>query len=225
MPDYFSHNICAEKIYENLAPSFKEKISSHTLYLLGAQGGDVFFAYNLILTKSNLGRDLHRRNAFDLIERLSGGNLSYASGFAAHYALDSTLHPAVYSFVNAHHSPLSHVNFESDLGLYISRLLGIRRSIIPREKLLACTSAVYDSIKLIEEGVTMTGIERCIKRHFAYTRYLYKRKSANYKCAYPFHELEEVVQGAVQTGEKCVRAVLGGEIRQELFSSPFLAKF
>ena len=177
MPDYFSHYIAAEKIYENLSASLKEKISSHTLYLLGAQGGDVFFAYHLSLTKSNLGRDLHKRNAYDLLNGLSKGNLSYAAGFAAHYALDSTLHPAVYSYVNSHHSPLSHINFESDLGLYISRLFNIRRSIIPREKLLACTFPLYDSIKTLEEQVTVTGVERCLKRHFTYTRYLYKRKS------------------------------------------------
>ena len=225
MPDYFSHSIAAERIYENLAAKDKEKIPSHTLYLLGAQGGDVFFTYNLILTKKNLGRDLHRRNAFDIISRLSCGSLSYAAGFAAHYALDSTLHPAVYAYVNAHHSPLSHVNFEGDLGLYISRLYNMRRCIIPREKLLACTSALYDSIKNIEESVTVTGIERCLKRHFTYTRYLYKRKSYEYKCAYPFQDLEGIVTDAVELGEKCVLAVLNQNITSELFSSDFLAKF
>ena len=225
MPDYFSHHIAAEKIYENLAASFKEKIPSHTLYLLGAQGGDVFFAYNLILSKSNLGRDLHRRNAYDIIQSLSSGNLSYAAGFAAHYALDSTLHPAVYAYVNSHHSPMSHVNFESDLGLYISRLYNMRRSIIPMEKLLACTGPLYDSIKNVEESITMTGIERCLKRHFAYTRYLYKRKSSEFKCAYPFEDLEGAVHEAVEKGGECVRAVLEQDITPELFSTPFLAKF
>ena len=225
MPDYFSHYIAAEKIYENLSADLKEKISSHTLYLLGAQGGDVFFAYNLIFNKSNLGRDMHRRCAYDLIKGLSSGNMSYAAGFAAHYALDSTLHPAVYSYVNSHHSPLSHINFESDLGLFISRLFNIRRSIIPREKLLACTSPLYDSIKVIEEGVTVTGIERCLKRHFTYTRYLYKRKSYEYKCAYPFHDLEGAVKDAIESGEKCVSSVLNNDIQPDLFSTPFLAKF
>ena len=225
MPDYFSHSVAAEKIYENLAAEHKEKITSHTLYLLGAQGGDVFFAYNLNLSKRNLGRDLHRRSAYDLIEGLSCGNLTYAAGFAVHYALDSALHPAVYSYVNSHHSPLSHVNFESDLGLYMSRLFNIRRGIIPREKLLACTFPLYDSIRRVETGVTVTGIERCLKRHFTYTRYLYRRKSFEYKCAYPFEDLEGAVKDAVEFGGECVRAVLSGELSPELFSSPFLAKF
>ncbi|MCH5142901.1 MAG: zinc dependent phospholipase C family protein [Clostridiales bacterium] len=225
MPDYFSHSVAAERIYENLAADYKEKISSHTLYLLGAQGGDVFFAYNLNFSKSNLGRDLHRRGAYDLIEGLSRGNLSYAAGFAAHYALDSTLHPAVYSYVNSHHSPLSHVNFENDLGLYMSRLFNIRRGIIPREKLLACTFPLYDSIKNVEDGVTVTGIERCLKRHFTYTRYLYKRKNSEYKCAYPFEDLEGAVKDAIELGGECVRAVLNKELPPALFSAPFLAKF
>ena len=225
MPDYFSHNIAAEKIYENLPANCREKISSHTLYLLGAQGGDVFFTYNLILTKNNLGRDMHRRNAYDIIQKLSCGNLSYAAGFAAHYALDSNLHPAVYAYENSHHSPLSHFNFESDLGLYMSKLYNMRRSIIPREKLLACTGALYDSVKNIEERVTITGIERCLKRHFAYTRYLYKRKSSEYKCAYPFEDLEWMVESALAMGVECVGAVLRQDIPSALFSSPFLAKF
>ena len=225
MPDYFSHYIGAERIYENLSANDKEKISSHTLYLLGAQGGDVFFTYNLILSKSNIGREMHRKNAYEIIEKLSCGNLSYAAGFASHYALDSTMHPAVYSYVNSHRSPLSHINFENDLGLYMSRLFNMRRSIIPKEKLLACTGQLYDSINNIEESVTVTGIERCLKRHFAYTRYLYKRKSSEYKCAYPFEDLEGILKDALELGEECVHAVLNQEISPSLFSSPFLAKF
>ncbi len=225
MPDYFSHYIAAEKIYENLTARDKEKISSHTLYLLGAQGGDVFFAYNLILTKNNLGRDLHRRNAYEIIQQLCCGDISYAAGFASHYALDCTLHPAVYAYENTHRSPLAHFSFESDLGLYISKLYKMRRSIIPKEKLLSCTGALYDSIKNVEESVTVTGIERCLKRHFSYTRYLYKKKSYDYKCAYPFHDLEWAVNDAIDMGGECVRAVLKKDVPSSLFSSPFLAKF
>lgn len=225
MPDYFSHYIAAEKIYENLSAADKEKISSHTLYLLGAQGGDVFFAYNLIVTKNNLGRDIHRRNAYDLIKSLTSGHLSYAAGFAAHYALDSTLHPAVYAYENSHRSPLAHVNFENDLGLYLSKLYNMRRSIIPREKVIACTAPLYDSVKNIEDSITVTGIERCLKRHFAYSRFLYKNRRKEYKCAYPFESLEGLVCEAIEKGVECVRSVLKQDISPTLFSAPFLAKF
>ena len=224
MPDYFSHKIAAEKILENLSAKDREKISSHTLYLLGAQGGDVFFTYNLVLTKNNLGRDLHRRSAYDTIKKLAPGNLSYAAGFAVHYALDCKLHPAVYAYVNAHHSPLSHLNFESDLGLYMSRLYNLRRTIIPKEKLLACTSSLYDCVKNIEERITLTGVERCLKRHFTYTRYLYKMKKSEYKCAYPFENIEGAIEDALKLGEKCATAVLHGEVTEEMFSYSFLAK-
>ena len=62
MPDYFSHFICAEKILEKLGDK-KQKIKSPALYLLGAQGGDIFFAYNIKFSKNNLGRAIrHNRN-------------------------------------------------------------------------------------------------------------------------------------------------------------------
>ena len=40
MPDYFSHSVAAEKIFERLDGSLKSQIKSKPLYLLGAQGGD-----------------------------------------------------------------------------------------------------------------------------------------------------------------------------------------
>ena len=51
MPDYFSHFICAEKIFEKLDAANKRKITSPTLYLLGAQGGDVFLPTILYVPK------------------------------------------------------------------------------------------------------------------------------------------------------------------------------
>lgn len=225
MPDYFSHYIAAEQILENLGADEKRNITSHTLYLIGAQGGDVFFTYNYVPTKNNLGRELHRRSAYDIISLLAEHNPTYAAGFASHYALDCMLHPAVYAYENTRRSLLAHFSFEGDLGLYISRLYGARRRIIPREKLLSCTSPVYDCVKNLEGFVTVTGVERCLKRHFSYTRHLLNNKSAKYKCAYPFEEMETSVREAVAMGEECVRAVLQNNVTPSLFSSPFLAKF
>ena len=63
MPDYFSHIIIAEKILERLDGAYKKKITSTNLYYVGAQGGDVFFAYNFKFSKTNLGRALHKLSA------------------------------------------------------------------------------------------------------------------------------------------------------------------
>ncbi|MDE6613791.1 MAG: zinc dependent phospholipase C family protein [Clostridia bacterium] len=224
MPDYFSHGVCAEIIYEKLESKYRSKITSKTLFLLGAQGGDVFFAYNVKPTKTNLGRTMHAMNAVDLFEKLIHGNPSFASGFATHYALDCTLHPEIYAYERTKRSPLSHIKFENDLGLFISRKYGLRRQIIPREKVLACTYAVYDTAKFIEPSITVTGVERCLKRHFTYTRFLYRRKKQNYKCAYDFKKLSDSVDDAVELGVLAVKCVLDGRIDPDVFGRSFLQK-
>jgi len=172
VPDYFSHGVAAEIIYEKLDTKHKSLIASKKLYLLGAQGGDVFFAYAMTPTGANIGRTMHKKSAVSLFERLILGNISYAAGFATHYALDSMLHPEVYAYEKTKRNPLAHTRFESDLGLFISRKYGMRRQILPKENLLACTGPVYDSIKRIEPSVTLSGVERCLKRYFTYTRFI-----------------------------------------------------
>ena len=222
MPDYFSHCIAAEVIYEKLDTTSKKKITSKTLYLLGALGGDVFFTYNIKPTKSNLGRSLHRKNAVYLFEQLIKGNPSYAAGFATHYALDSTLHPEIYAYEKTKRSPLAHTTFESDLGLYISRKYGIRRVIIPKEKALACTSQIYDTMKNIEPFITMSGVERCLKRHFSYALFTYRTKRQSYKCNYDFSSLSGEIEKGVDLGLKAVKCVLDGNVDTEVFSKEFL---
>ena len=224
MPDYFSHYVCAQKILQACDRQVKNKITDNTLYMLGAQGGDVFFAYKLSFKETNLGRKLHRVNAQELFEKLSRENLSYAAGFATHYALDCTLHPAVYAFESGKKSPLTHMKFENDLGLYISRKFAIPRNILPRERILAETFAVYDCIVKIEPKVTVTGIERCLKRHFTYTRTLLKTKKQEFTFNYDFRSLSGAVDDAVSLGTECVKAVISGDISSELFSRSFLEK-
>ncbi|MCX4287813.1 MAG: hypothetical protein OSJ68_11120, partial [Clostridia bacterium] len=67
-------------------------------------------------------------------------------------------------------SPFAHTKLESDLGLFISRKYSLRRTIIPRVKVLACTGPIYDTIKRVEPLITVTGVERCLKRHFSWTK-------------------------------------------------------
>ena len=219
MPDYFSHGICAEVILEKLNSEQKKRISK-ALYFVGAQGGDIFFAYKL-KPKNNLGRELHAKNAAYLFEQLIKGNISYAAGYATHYALDSSLHPIVYGYERTRRSPLAHNSFESDLGLYISRKFKIRRQILPRETVLACTSPVYDSMRKIEPLITITGVERCLKRHFAWTRYSYGVKRQEYKCKYDFSVIDEKIDEAIDLGVKAVECVLNGDIDPEIFSTDF----
>ena len=224
MPDYFTHVIAADKIFERLSGDIKHKINSRNLYVLGAQGGDVFFAYNMKWSKTNLGRDLHNKDAVELFKKLYLGNTSYAAGFAAHYALDCTVHPVVYAFTDGSKSLFAHQNFERDIGLYVSKFYRMRRTILPREYVLQCTSPIYDSIKLVEPTITVTGVERCLKRHFDYTRYLYRTKKQTYKCQYDFSLLAGVIEEAVDLGVKTVECVLNGDIDPEIFGRGFLQR-
>lgn len=224
MPDYFSHSICANKILENCKKDVKARITDHTLYMLGAQGGDVFFAYKLNFNKSNLGRAIHRTNAVELFEKLLGQNFSYAAGFATHYALDCTLHPAIYAYENSTKKPLSHMRFENDLGLYISRKYAIPRNILPRERILSETFALYDCIVKVEPKVTLTGVERCLKRHFSYTRALLKSKKQEFGCNYDFRSLSGAVDDAVALGAECIKSLAAGNVSEELFSRSFLER-
>ncbi len=222
MPDYFSHGIAADVIYEQLNPDYRKRLDK-TLYLVGAQGGDIFFAYRL-RPRDNLGRELHRKNAVYLFEQLIKGNQSYAAGYATHYALDTTLHPHVYEYERGRRSPLAHNSFESDLGLYISRKYKMRRRILPKESVMACTGPVYDSMKHVEPLITISGVERCLKRHFAWTRYSYGTKRQDYKCRYDFAMLSGEVDKAVALGITAVEYVLDGNIDPEIFGGSFLDK-
>lgn len=224
MPDYFTHVIAADKIFERLGGDMKSKIKSRALYILGAQGGDIFFAYNMKWSKTNLGRNLHSKNAVDLFRRLYLGNPSYAAGYATHYALDSTLHPVVYAFCEGKKSPFAHQNFERDIGLYVSKFYRMRRTILPRDHVLSSTSPIYDSIKLVEPSITMTGVERCLKRHFSYTRYLYNNKKQTYKCDYDFSLFAGVIEESIDLGVKVVNCILKGDIDPEVFGSEFLQR-
>lgn len=221
MPDYFSHAICAQKILENCKITTRSKIADRNLYMLGAQGGDVFFAYKLNLNQNNLGKRLHAMPAKELFEILEEGDLSYACGFATHYALDCTLHPAVYAFEASSKLAFAHMRFESDLGLFISRKYAITRHILPRESVLGATFAVYDSISKAEPEVTLTGVERCLKRHFLYTRELLKRKRTTYALPYDFSSLSGAVDDAVSFGVECIEAVISGNIDGDIFSRSF----
>lgn len=224
MPDYFTHTIAADKIYERLDGETRSKIKSRPLYILGAQGGDVFFAYNAKFTGGNLGRDLHRKKAGDVFKNLVFGNPSYAAGWATHYALDCTLHPYVYAYAEGKRNPFAHQYFERDIGLYVSKCYRMRRTILPREFVMACTGPVYDSVKLLEPSITVTGVERCLKRHFDYTRFLYRTKKQTYKCDYDFSMFAGAVEEAIDLGVRAVKCVICKDIDGQVFCKEFLQK-
>lgn len=228
MPDYFSHGIIAELVLEKLENKYKSKIKDKSLYFLGAQGCDVFFTYNANFTKSNLGRMLHRKAPFELFTHLLDGNISYAAGFATHYALDCTLHPFIYAYENSTFirkiSPFSHPLFESDLGLYLSRKFLRRRQIMLEDNILSCTTQVYDSIKKIAPQITVMGIENCLKRYYLYSVFLFKTKRQEFKCDYDFKKLDPYIEHAQTLSLTAAQNVLDKALTKEIFSLQFLQK-
>ena len=224
MPDYFSHSVIAEKIYERLDYKLKRKITSKSLDRLGAQGGDVLIAYSIRFERDIPGRKLHTIDPAELFSKLANGNFGYAAGFAAHYALDCTLHPVVYSYQRGSRSPLAHQTFEGDLGLYISRFYSIRRGIMPKDKVLSCTYGVYDSIKTILPEITVTGTERCLKRYFSFTRYNFKSKRQSYKCNFDFSSVAGLLEEAIDLGVKCINSLCFKEVDPALFNKSFLQR-
>ncbi len=224
MPDYFTHAILADYIYEKLPKSYRERITDKKLYAVGAQGGDVFFFYRADFSTANEGKKLHRMQPEQLFSALCNVQPSYAAGFAAHYALDCTIHPAVYSFQEGKSSPLAHVNFEKDLGLYVSRRFSTPRKIMPREDVTSTAFAVYDAINAVNGELTLTGTERCLKRFFAYSRAVYAKKRQHYKYEYDYSKLNPLIDNSVELGIRAVCCVLDKQIDGEVFSRPFLCK-
>ncbi len=221
MPDYFTHMIAASEIYRRLDSENKNLITDYDLYLVGAQGGDVFFFYGLSY-KHNLGRMLHRMDTEEVFSKLIQGNPSYCAGWATHYALDSCVHPYVYGYTDNHKGAFIHIKYEKDFGLYVSRKTGIRRSILPRERVLACTLNVCDSIKKIAPQVTPSGTASCLKNHFAYSKRGFRNKKQEFKLDGNYAAAYEGYERGVELGVKAVESVLSGKVEKDIFNLSFL---
>jgi hypothetical protein len=224
MPDYFSHYIIAEKIYERLEKSYKSKIDNRTLYLLGAQGGDLLFFYKLTTGYNNFGKKVHRIKTSEIFEKLKEASPAYLAGFATHYALDSTLHPAVFAYTDNMKAPLAHISFEDDLGLYISRMYEEPRRLLDKDEVMSCTSPIYDGLKKLDDSLTLSGVERCLKRYYCFMKYTYKHKRQKYKFEYDFPTLNHSIEESIDLGVKAVKCALDGDIDAEVFGKSFLER-
>lgn len=221
MPDYFTHIAGARQIYARLEARYRNPICDDTLYLLGAQGGDAFFFYGMSY-RHNAGRFLHRQPATWVFERLAQKDKSYCAGWAAHYALDSTIHPHVYAYEHTHRGMFLHRRYETDLGLYVTRKSGARRLIIPKDKLLACTPAVCDSMRPLLPEITPAGVQACLKRYFLYSRSLFNSKSQEFALACDYSAAYAAYLEAIDLGAEMVRRVLDGDIDPDIFKKSFI---
>lgn len=103
MPSSYTHQLIAEQIAEALPENIKSRVSFMPEYFFGAQGGDVFYFYNIAGGGKNIGKYFHRKNIYGVFTSFarSAGTcdpraLSYIAGYITHYAADTVFHPYVY---------------------------------------------------------------------------------------------------------------------------------
>lgn len=222
MPDYFCHSVLAQVMWERSPKNLRSTLDRN-LYLLGAQGGDMLFAYRADPTKKNAGKQLHDMPPSLLFHQLQGGNNSLICGFLTHYVVDSRLHPYVYEWENTSKiSVWAHRKFEEDLGLFCSRTYGIPRTILPKQTVLCATFALYDTLKRALPFVTLTGIERSLKRYFAYSVWVCTHKKTTFVCHYPYSELKPVIEDVIDEGVQLICEQCQGNLDEEKLTLPFL---
>ncbi len=111
MPAVLSHYLLAERVYKRLLPKMPEL--DHDLFLWGANGPDIFFAHRLMpwqtqRSLSKVSHIMHGTSAEIILNYLYGYSktrndnaiMSYALGFATHYAYDSAAHPYIVSYAD-----------------------------------------------------------------------------------------------------------------------------
>lgn len=113
MPDFTTHHIFGQQIYEILPPERKAAVDSvPDAFYWGLQGPDLLFFHRAVWDKSHLpdvGRTMHQDKTAALFEVLLNDVIShrkqvnfpilaaYCQGFICHYTLDRQVHPYVYS--------------------------------------------------------------------------------------------------------------------------------
>ncbi len=221
MPDYFSHKITAEVIYGKLPEEVQKKITSKDTYLLGAQGGDLYFFYKFTPTKSNMGISMHHMDPKVVFEALLQGDFSYLAGFCTHYALDSKFHPPVYDFAKGH-GFMTHVRLEADLGRYFSEKFKINRDIIDWDRVILCKQPILESITKLVPSITDKKLERGMKRHYRYTIRMKKGCKDKYKTKYNFSLFDSPTVEAVDFAVKLICEMSKGHLPKSDLKAGFL---
>ena len=75
-----------------------------------------------------------------------------------------------------------------------------------------------------QDSITVTGVERCLKRHFLWTKFAYRTKRLEYKCAYDFNKLSGKIDESINLGIQAVKCVLDKQLDPDIFVKEFLQK-
>lgn len=190
MPSSYTHQLIAEKIYEGLSAECRAAVSPRADYFLGAQGGDVFYFYNMTGGRKNIGKYFHRRNVYGVFnsfaqsvrEGAEEAAVSYIAGYVTHYVADTVFHPYVYWFTAREKERTGrrrdnfHALIESDLDSYFvqkegKELTGYR---LPTSADLAHPKAIFPAVERAvaagdgEVKLKERAFERAIDRFFRF---------------------------------------------------------
>ena len=177
MPAYWSHYFYGVDLYHSVSnPSIKSLIKSYSsIYSLGLQGPDFLFYHPLYLAShksKNLASIMHTKNVSEFfctyLTNLHKQDASsfdilyvYLCGLLAHYTLDFSVHPYVYSRI--HYNPSihegtnqtfeDHASLESILDYYV---LQNHNRIPTKKNLLDSISIPKEQIKVLSEFLSKT---------------------------------------------------------------------
>jgi len=132
MPGYLSHCVFSFEVLKKAPQEIKEIISNNlNAFVYGSQGPDNFFYYHSLPWQNKkdtkeiykFGTRMHNENinkAFkSMLENIENDFLiSYVAGYLCHHALDSSLHPYVYSVTDYDKTFVQHCLLEAQLDLF-----------------------------------------------------------------------------------------------------------
>ncbi len=210
MPDYFTHDMIADKILASLSEGDRAKITDVTMFKLGSQGGDMFFFYDIF--HGNMGSALHKASLEDTYAVLFELEPSYAAGYAAHRAMDDTVHPEIYANQDTARGHFKHIKFEADLGLYVSRKFGMERTTLTKKELYAKREKIEKVAETFERMLGKKHSRRKIRRDIwgflMYMRVFKRYRKKKYRCRYDFSLMDAKVDEGLANAKAAAERIL-----------------
>lgn len=173
MPSSYAHYRFGTHALDLMPTEIREPILRHrALFDEGLQGPDFLFFHSLFKTSplSKLGTAYHEKSGCDFFKKAcrhlqqnpSASGFSYLYGLLAHYCLDSTCHPFVYSVTE--NEDLAHVELETEFDRYLLALDGCKKphaaSISRRMKL---RKGDHATVSGFYPDVSSRDMARCIR--------------------------------------------------------------
>ncbi len=202
MPSSYTHQLIAERVAEELPENVKSRLSFMPEYFLGAQGGDIFYFYNMAGREKNVGKYFHRRNIYGVFSSFlqsasacAPAALCYMAGYITHYAADTVFHPYVYWLARTQKQKTGrkkdniHARSESDFDSYFVqkiRRMKVNEYEYPVRYGDLDFGALFPVLKAAcaERELTEKGLRRAVRRFFRMQEFFSDRHLRRGKALY-----------------------------------------